>query len=134
MDILSDAIVSIKFLDNSIFESFLTVNTAKIEIPYDKQIFPIAYLYLGFDHLLNGLDHIVFLICLLFIVFGWFNLLKVITSFTIAHSITLAISVLDIFTISQNLIEALIALTIIFLGIMHLDLVFCMDLAFQVLY
>ena len=117
LDILSDAIVSIKFLDNSIFESFLSVNRAKIEIPYNKQIFPLAYLYLGFDHLLNGLDHIVFLICLLFIVFGWFNLLKVITSFTIAHSITLAISVLDIFTISQNLIEALIALTIIFVSL-----------------
>ena len=117
LNILSDAIISIKFLDNSIFETFLNVNTAKIEIPYDKQIFPLAYLYLGFDHLLNGLDHIVFLICLLFIVFGWFNLLKVITSFTIAHSITLAISVLDIFTISQNLIEALIALTIIFVSL-----------------
>ena len=117
LNILSDAIISIKFLDNSIFETFLNVNTAKIEIPYDKQIFPLAYLYLGFDHLLNGLDHIVFLICLLFIVFGWLNLLKVITSFTIAHSITLAISVLDIFTISQNLIEALIALTIIFVSL-----------------
>ena len=53
---------------------------------------------------------------LLFIVFGWKNLLKTITAFTLAHSITLALSVLGIVRLPSGSIEALIALTIIYLA------------------
>ena len=54
---------------------------------------------------------------LLFIVFGWKNLLKTITAFTLAHSITLALSVLGIVRLPSGSIEALIALTIIYLAL-----------------
>ena len=66
---------------------------------------------------MKGIDHIVFLICLIFLVYGFINLIKVITAFTIAHSITLSLSFLGIVAISQSVIEALIALTIIFVAL-----------------
>ena len=70
---------------------------------------------------MKGIDHIVFLICLIFLVYGFINLVKVITAFTVAHSITLSLSFLGIVTISQSVIEALIALTIIFVALDAVD-------------
>ena len=67
--------------------------------------------------MLGGPDHLLFVMGLLFIVFGWKNLLKTITAFTLAHSITLALSVLGIIRLPSGSIEALIALTIIYLAL-----------------
>lgn len=75
-----------------------------------------AYLTLGMEHLFFGIDHVLFVLLLLYLVKGWPNLVKVVTSFTVAHSITLAISALDIVTISQGPVEALIALSIVLLA------------------
>ena len=71
----------------------------------------------GTEHILdwNGYDHILYVIalCVLFSVNQWKNLLILVTAFTIGHSLTLAISTFNIFTIKQNYIEVLISLTII---------------------
>jgi ABC-type nickel/cobalt efflux system permease component RcnA len=72
----------------------------------------------GIEHILdwNGYDHIIYVIvlCLLFSVNQWKKLLILITAFTIGHSLTLAVSALNIITVKQNYIEVLIPLTIIF--------------------
>ena len=117
LDFLTDALLSINFIDGSSFESIAGSRNLEITIPFEQSIYPIAYFNLGFDHLLKGIDHIVFLICLIFLVYGFTNLIKVITAFTIAHSITLSLSFLGIVAISQSVIEALIALTIIFVAL-----------------
>ncbi len=75
-----------------------------------------AYFVLGIEHLAFGLDHVLFVLLLLFIVKGWKNLLKVVTSFTVAHSITLALSAYEVISLPQSPIEALIALSIILLA------------------
>jgi len=75
-----------------------------------------VYLTLGMEHLFFGIDHVLFVLLLLYLVKGWANLVKVVTSFTVAHSITLALSSLDIVTISQGPVEALIALSIVLLA------------------
>ena len=72
---------------------------------------------LGVEHLIGGPDHLLFVFGLLFIVFGWQNLIKTITAFTLAHSITLGLSVLEIVSLPSATIEALIALTIIYLAL-----------------
>lgn len=74
------------------------------------------WLSTGFQHILdwNGYDHILYIIalCVLFSVKEWKKLLILVTAFTIGHSLTLAMSVLDVLTIKQAYIEVLIPLTI----------------------
>lgn len=75
------------------------------------------YFQLGKEHILdyaNGYDHILFLIalCALYQLRDWKNVLILVTAFTVGHSITLALSTLDIVTVSADLIEFLIPLTI----------------------
>lgn len=71
----------------------------------------------GFQHILdwNGYDHILYVValCVLFSVNEWRNLLVLITAFTIGHSLTLAVSALHIFSVTQEVIEVLIPLTIL---------------------
>ncbi len=75
-----------------------------------------AYLALGMTHLLLGVDHVLFVLGLLYLVRGGWRLLRTVTSFTIAHSITLGLSIFGIVQISQALAEALIALTIVYVA------------------
>lgn len=75
------------------------------------------YFVLGKDHILdylNGYDHILFVValCALYLVKDWKKLLILVTAFTIGHSITLALSTLNIVTVKADLIEFLIPLTI----------------------
>ena len=121
LDFLTDALLSVNFIDGSTYESIAGSRNLEIEIPLEQSNYPLAYFNLGFDHLLKGIDHIVFLICLIFLVSGFINLIKVITAFTISHSITLSLSFLGIVSISQSVIEALIALTIIYVALDAVD-------------
>lgn len=76
-----------------------------------------AYLRLGVEHILTGADHLAFVLCLLLLV-GWgMMLVKTITAFTVAHSVTLAGSALGLISIRPALIEALVALSIVFVAV-----------------
>lgn len=77
----------------------------------------LRYLELGFDHVLGGLDHLAFVLGLVLLVPRFLQLAGLITSFTIAHSITLGLASLDIFVLPAALIEPLIALSIVYVGI-----------------
>jgi hydrogenase/urease accessory protein HupE len=74
------------------------------------------YLGLGFHHILQGIDHLLFLLGLLLIVRGRLKLLKTITAFTLAHSITLGIATLGYARVPLPPLNAAIALSILFLG------------------
>jgi hydrogenase/urease accessory protein HupE len=74
------------------------------------------YTALGIDHILSGYDHLTFVFALLLIVSGWRRLLLTVTSFTLAHSITLAIATLGLLHLSGPPVEATIALSILFLA------------------
>ncbi len=117
LSILNDALVTIKFLDGERYEGLISVKDSKLTIPQELQVFPTGYFMLGVEHLIGGPDHLLFVFGLLFIVFGWQNLIKTITAFTLAHSITLGLSVLEIVSLPSATIEALIALTIIYLAL-----------------
>ncbi len=82
------------------------------------------YLGLGLDHILdtNGYDHILFIatLCAFYIPAQWKKILVLVTAFTIGHSLTLALSALDIVNINATLIETLIPITIILTGLFNL--------------
>ncbi len=75
-----------------------------------------AYLYLGIEHILLGVDHLLFVLGLLLIVRNRWTLVKTITAFTIAHSITLAVATLGVAKVASPPLNAAIALSILFLG------------------
>ena len=74
------------------------------------------YLVLGFNHILMGIDHLLFVLGLLIIVRGRSMLIKTITAFTVAHSLTLAIATLGYADLPGPPLNAAIALSILFLG------------------
>ncbi|HSO32244.1 MAG TPA: HupE/UreJ family protein [Labilithrix sp.] len=76
-----------------------------------------AFFKMGIEHILTGYDHLVFLFGLVLLRARLKELLAVVTAFTVAHSITLAISVLGIFTPSAKFVEPAIALSIAYVGI-----------------
>ena len=116
LSVLTDALVTINFIEDT-FEGLVNVQKNIIEIPTENQYYPSSYLNLGISHLFDGLDHILFIFGLLFCITGFINILKTITAFTIAHSITLGLTVFDIISLPQGTVEAVIALTIVYLAL-----------------
>lgn len=76
-----------------------------------------GFLVLGVEHIWIGFDHLLFVAGLIFIAGTWRRVLVTITGFTLAHSVTLALSALDVVRLPIAAIEAVIALSIIFLAV-----------------
>jgi hydrogenase/urease accessory protein HupE len=75
------------------------------------------FLTLGVEHILTGYDHLVFLLGLLIAGGSLAAAVKIITSFTVAHSITLAVATLGWINISPRIVEPLIAISIAYVGL-----------------
>lgn len=73
------------------------------------------YTILGVEHILEGIDHLLFVLALLFIVSNGWKLVQTITAFTVAHSITLGLATLGYINMPSAPVEAAIALSIVFL-------------------
>lgn len=74
------------------------------------------YVALGIAHIARGADHLLFVACLLFVAGTWRRILWTVTGFTLAHSLTLALSALGIVRVPVPPVEAAIALSIVFLA------------------
>jgi hydrogenase/urease accessory protein HupE len=79
-----------------------------------------AFFRLGVEHILTGYDHLLFLLALLLRGGRFLSLLKIITAFTIAHSITLALAVLGVVTIPGRIVEPAIAASIVWVALENL--------------
>ena len=75
-----------------------------------------SYFALGVEHILSGIDHLLFILALLLIVAGWRKLVATITALTVAHSITLALAALGFVRVPGPPVEAVIALSIVFVA------------------
>lgn len=75
-----------------------------------------TYMRLGIEHILSGVDHLLFVLALLIITRGGWKLVKTVTAFTVSHSITLSLATLGYVHIPQRPVEALIALSIVFVA------------------
>ena len=81
---------------------------------------PAGFFRLGVEHILTGYDHLLFLLALLLRGGRFLSLLKIITAFTVAHSITLALAVLGVVTIPGRIIEPAIAASIVWVALENL--------------
>lgn len=90
-----------------------------VEIPISTSAGTVAkqYTVAGIEHILIGTDHLLFVLCLIIIAGSFKRLLLTVTGFTIAHSITLTLATLDIFRLPTELVELLIALSIVLLAV-----------------
>jgi hydrogenase/urease accessory protein HupE len=79
-----------------------------------------AFLALGIEHIATGYDHLLFLLGLLIVGGSLRAALQIITSFTLAHSITLALATLNIINVPPKIIEPLIAASIVFVGLQNI--------------
>lgn len=114
---MTDALISIRFSDGGKFEGLVSVNKPKLIVPGESNLYPTSYFWLGIEHLLSGIDHLLFVFGLIFLVQGMTTLIKTITAFTLAHSITLGLSVFGVVHLPQATAEALIALTLVYLAL-----------------
>jgi hydrogenase/urease accessory protein HupE len=116
---LTDALVTLSFASGQEIQEILhpraptlvvhLTGTGKLPVP--------AYLILGVEHILTGFDHLSFVLGLLLLVRSRFTLLKTITAFTIAHSLTLAAAALGWVHVKPAVIEALVAFSIVFVAV-----------------
>jgi hydrogenase/urease accessory protein HupE len=74
------------------------------------------YTWLGIHHIWLGMDHLLFILCLIWIAGSPRRILTTITGFTLAHSVTLALSALDLIRVPVPPVEAAIALSVVFLA------------------
>jgi len=76
-----------------------------------------TYFGLGVEHILTGIDHLLFVLALLFLVGNWNRLIGTVTAFTLAHSLTLVAATLGWVRVPQTPVEAAIALSIVFVAV-----------------
>lgn len=112
---LTDVMVRIKYTNGDVVQRILRPDEPNMDLAEDTP-YLWSYLILGIEHLLSGVDHILFVIGLVLYIQGMGPLIKTITSFTIAHSITLGLSVTGLVYVPQAPVEAVIALSIVFLA------------------
>jgi hydrogenase/urease accessory protein HupE len=115
---MTDALVRIEFADGSAWVKRLTPQEPAAAIPARQGGWAVAgeYLRLGVEHILGGVDHLLFVLALLLITRGCGRLVKTVTAFTVAHSITLALATLGFVHVPQRPVEAVIALSIVFVA------------------
>ncbi|MFF5713162.1 HupE/UreJ family protein [Streptomyces sp. NPDC012756] len=75
------------------------------------------FVSLGLEHILGGADHVLFLVLLLLGAQGWRSVVRLATSFTLAHSVTLALAVLGWVDVPTEIVEPLIALSIVYVAV-----------------
>lgn len=77
----------------------------------------VTYLRTGIEHILGGVDHLLFVLGLLLLVRGWKRVALTITAFTLAHSLTLAAATFGVIHVPEAPLNAAIAMSILFLGV-----------------
>lgn len=115
---VTDVFVRLNRLDGTTMTAVVRPSKPYAQLRGERAWYTTAgeYVGLGFHHILQGVDHLLFVLGLLLIVKGRLVLLETITAFTVAHSITLGIATLGYATAPLPPLNAAIALSILFLG------------------
>jgi|TARA_B100002003_G_C14154359_1_gene555544 hydrogenase/urease accessory protein HupE len=114
---MTDILVRMRWQNGRNFNHILKPDQPGVTIARDSPSGLAEYLRLGIEHLLTGFDHVLFVIGLLFLGRSTWELVRIVTSFTVAHSVTLGLSALDVVRLSQTPVEVVIALSILFLAV-----------------
>ena len=115
----TDALLRIAPLDGTVQVERLTRDRATVTVSTAPDSWQVArtYTVIGIEHILGGFDHLLFVIALVLLLRRGWTVVKAATAFTVAHSITLAGTTLGFFGLAQAGVEALIALSIVFLAV-----------------
>jgi hydrogenase/urease accessory protein HupE len=115
---ITDVLVRIRRLDGALTEAIVRPENPRFEIlsEGEQARLPVFFIQ-GIEHILAGVDHLLFVLGLLLIVRSGWTLFTAVTAFTIAHSLTLAAAMLGRVTLDSAFVETLIALSILFLGL-----------------
>jgi len=115
----TDVLVRFQDTSGTSFTHRLTPDQPSFTLPEDPTAWQVLadYVALGTDHILSGFDHLLFVFALLLLIHDWRRLVGAITAFTLAHSITLAAASLGWLRIPAPPVEAVIALSIVFLAV-----------------
>ena len=113
------SLIVFKPFDAEPIQVFSGPEKTTVSIPVSTSADTVAkqYTVAGIEHILIGTDHLLFVLCLMIIAGSFKCLLLTVTGFTIAHSITLTLATLDIFRLPTELVELLIALSIVLLAV-----------------
>ncbi len=114
----TDVLLRVGYLDGSSSNQRLTPDAPAVTIPDKPSAFEVVrtYTVLGVEHILLGIDHLLFVLALLLLVNGVRRLVATVTAFTVAHSITLGAATLGFVHVPSAPVEAIIALSILFLA------------------
>jgi hydrogenase/urease accessory protein HupE len=114
----TDTLLRIESTEGQVLTTVLRPDEPRYLVPEAPSKTEVAwsYLVLGVEHILGGFDHLLFVLGLLLIVRSTMLLVKTITAFTLAHSVTLGMASLGFVTVPQTPVEAVIALSILFLA------------------
>ena len=115
---VTDVLARIEYLNGATQVARLTPETPTLLVAGAQSTLEVAktYFLLGVDHILTGFDHLLFVLALMLLIHDRWMLVKTITAFTVAHSITLSGASLGYFSLPQKPVEALIALSIAFVA------------------
>ncbi|WP_296709099.1 HupE/UreJ family protein [Rhodoblastus sp.] len=115
---VTDVLARIQYRDSSTQIARLGPESPILRVTGAQSAWDVArtYGFLGVEHILTSLDHLLFVLALIFLIRDRWTLLKTITAFTVAHRITLAGATLGYFRLPQKPVEAAIALSIAFLA------------------
>jgi len=115
---LTDVLVRVKTADGVLQALRATPDAPMVELSASVSTPGVAktYFLLGVEHILFGIDHLLFVLALILLISGVRRLVETITAFTVAHSITLMIASLGWLSLPSAPVEAVIALSIVFLA------------------
>jgi len=115
----TDVLVRVRLQDGTEHSAVLRGSSVAFTVPAQpsKGEVALSYWQMGTIHILEGVDHLLFLLVLLLIVTGIWPLLKTVTAFTVAHSLTLALATLGVVNIPPAPTEAVISLSIALLAV-----------------
>ncbi len=113
-----EVLVRVELLDGSTQVARLTSANESFVVDAAVELGEVlrTYTLFGIEHIWKGIDHLLFVACLILIAGSWKRILVTITGFTIAHSITLTLAALELVQIPVPPVEAVIALSIVFLA------------------
>lgn len=113
-----DVLVNIELNGGEKYSQIISADKPFYVIPSEPDSTQVikTYTVLGVEHILFGIDHLLFVLALIIITKGFGKIVKTITAFTLAHSITLSVAVLGVANLPGPPVEAVIALSIVFLA------------------
>lgn len=114
----TDVLVRLERLDGTAQVTRLTPSSPSFVVEAAPGAIQVAmtYVKLGIEHILSGIDHLLFVLALIIITGGGWKLVKTVTAFTVSHSITLSLAALGFVHVPQQPVEAIIALSIVFVA------------------